>query len=136
MNVSLCNSVHSRAGIACQQAPAYQVPDPQTPKLFHVYITFSLEICDQLAGGIIIPGLGVRGNNLDAACSSSIVSPSEKEDDDYFEEEDDDSFEDPDDSMDSPAAGSSTSPSALYATPTSFAKRPMSPAKEASPLRL
>ena len=116
------------------------MPDPSNPQLFLVYMTFSLEIRDQLTRGIIIPGMGVRCNNFDAACSSWIVSSAEEEDDDSFEDPDDyyfkdpdgDSFEDPGDSMDSPAAGSSPSPSALYATPTSFVKRPMSPAKEAS----
>jgi len=116
------------------------VPDPANPQFFHVYLTFSLEIPDQLARGIIIPGIGVRRNNLDAAEDDDSCELSDEEDDDSWEGSDDCDCEDPDDdpfehlhdSMDCPAAGCSTSPSALYATPTSFGKRPISPAKEAS----
>ena len=49
---------------------ARQVPDHENPKLFHVYITFSLDIQTHLKSGIIIPGIGVRGNDLDASAHS------------------------------------------------------------------
>ena len=79
------------------------MPDPSNPQLFHVYMTFSLEIRDQLTRGIIIPGMGVRCNNFDAACSSWIVSSAEEEDDDSFEDPDDYYFKDPDgDSFEDP----------------------------------
>ena len=75
---------------------AYQMPDPGNPKLFHVYITFSLDIHTHLASGIIIPGIGVRRNNLDAAEDDDALELSDEEDDDSCElsdEEDDDSCE-------------------------------------------
>jgi hypothetical protein len=46
---------------------AYQVPDLENPKLFHVYITFSLDIQTHLKSGIIIPGIGVGRNEFDVA---------------------------------------------------------------------
>jgi hypothetical protein len=61
------------------------MPDPENPKLFHVYITFSLEIPTQLARGIIIPGIGVRRNNLDAAEDDDALELSDEEDDDSCE---------------------------------------------------
>ncbi len=69
---------------------ARQLPDLENPKLFHVYITFSLDIQTHLKSGIIIPGIGVRGNDLDASAHSD-------EDDDESSElsdgEDDESSE-------------------------------------------
>jgi hypothetical protein len=118
---------------------AYQVPDVKNPQLYHVYITFSLEICDRLVSGVIIPGWDVQTNKFCAAYPSfhplktRIVSPSQDEDDEH-DEHDDDCLDEPDDSMDSPAAGSSTSP-AICATPTSVGKWPMSPAKQAAPVK-
>jgi len=119
------------------------MPDPENPKLFHVYITFSLEIPKQLARGIIILGIGIRRNNLDVAEDDDALELSDEEDDDSCElpvdcsceDPDDDPFEDPGDSVDFSVAGSSTSPSALCATETSLGKRPISPAKEASAKR-
>jgi hypothetical protein len=72
------------------------MPDPENPKLFHVYITFSLDIHTNLASGIIIPGIGVRRNNLDVAEDDDALELSDEEDDDSSEpsdEEDDDSSE-------------------------------------------
>ena len=104
------------------------MPDPENPKLFHVYITFSLEIPKKLGTGIIIPGIGVRRTKLHAAEDDDAW---ELSDDCSCEDPDDDPFEDPADSVDSPAAGSSTALSALYANPTSLGKQPISHAKEA-----
>ena len=114
---------------------AKQEPDSEHPQLFHVFITFSLEIPDQLAEGIIIKGIGWRPNSLDAAEDDDAMELSDEEDDELWddsscEDPDDAPFEDPGDSVTSPAAGSSTSPSALYATPASSGKRPISHAQE------
>ena len=129
--------LHRKAGAGANGA--HQLPDVKNPQLYHVYITFSLEICDRLVSGVIIPGLVVQTNKFCAAYPSfhplktRIVSPSQDEDDEHEEEDDDDDCFDEadDDSMDSPAAGSSTSP-AICATPTSVGKRPMSPKQAAS----
>ena len=63
---------------------ARQVPDLENPKLFHVYITFSLDIQTHLKSGIIIPGIGVRGNDLDASAHSdeddAAWAPSDEDD--------------------------------------------------------
>jgi hypothetical protein len=82
---------------------AYQVPDHENPKLFHVYITFSLDLQTHLKSGIIIPGIGVGRNEFDVAQDvvEDVVDDdsselSDEEDDDSSElsdEEDDDSSE-------------------------------------------
>ena len=112
-------SLHRKPGAGANGA--YQLTDPVNQKLFHVYITFSLEIPKQLNRGIIIPGIGVRCNILDTAEDDNSLELSDEEDnyswelsdDCYFEDPEDDPFEDLDDSMDCPAAFSSTSLSAL-----------------------
>ena len=67
---------------------AYQVPDPENPKLFHVYITFSLDIQTHLKSGIIIPGIGVGGVAEDVV--EDVVDDDSSE---LSDEEDDDSSE-------------------------------------------
>ena len=78
---------------------AYQVPDHENPKLFHVYITFSLDIQTHLKSGIIIPGIGVGGvaeDVVEDVVDDDSSELSDEEDDDSSElsdEEDDDSSE-------------------------------------------
>jgi hypothetical protein len=59
---------------------ARQVPDLENPKLFHVYITFSLDIQTHLHTGIIIPGFGVRVNDLDVGEDDAAWAPSDEDD--------------------------------------------------------
>ncbi len=61
------------------------MPDLENPKLFHVYITFSLDIHTHLQSGIIIPGTGVRHNNLDVGEDDADSEPSDEDDDESSE---------------------------------------------------
>ena len=111
--------LHRRAGAGA--SGAYQVLDDKNPVLYHVYVTFSLEICNALMSGDIIPGRNVDTKKFLVAYPS------------YQEVVDDEEHDDDDDDVDSPpAADSSTSPS-ICATPASVGKRPMSP-KPAAPV--
>jgi hypothetical protein len=56
------------------------MPDSENPKLFHVYITFSLDIQAHLASGLIIPGIGFRRSNLDVAEDDDALELSDEED--------------------------------------------------------
>ena len=49
--------MHRKAGAGANGA--YQVLDDKNPVLYHVYVTFSLEICNALMSGDIIPGRNV-----------------------------------------------------------------------------
>ncbi len=103
--------LHRKAGEGANGA--YQVLDDKNPVLYHVHVTFSLEICNALMSGDIIPGLNIDTKKF-------LVSyPSYQEDhypayqeDDADEEHDDDDEHNNDNDVDSPpAAGFSTSPS-------------------------
>ena len=108
--------LHRRAGAGANGA--YQVLDDKNPVLYHVYVTFSLEICNALMSGDIIPGLNIDTKKF------LVAYPSYQEDhypayqeDDADEEHDNDDEHDNDNDVDSPpAAGFSTSPS-ICATP-------------------
>ena len=79
------------------------MPDPGNPKLFHVYITFSLDIHKHLASGLIIPGIGVGRNEFDVAedvvedivddDSSELSDEEDDESSELSDEEDDSSSE-------------------------------------------
>ena len=95
---------------------ARQVPDLENPKLFHVYITFSLDIQTHLKSGIIIPGIGVRGNDLDVGEDDAASAPSDEDDDESSElsdGEDDESSELSDGEDDSSSESSLDSSSEL-----------------------
>ena len=119
--------LHRKAGAGANGA--YQVLDDKNPVLYHVYVTFSLEICNALMSGDIIPGLNVDTTKFLVAYPSYQGDVYPYQEDDANEEHDDDDDEehdDDDDDVDSPpAADSSTSPSTC-ATPASVGKRSMS----------
>jgi len=136
--------LHRKAGAGANGA--YQVLDDKNPVLYHVYVTFSLEICNALMSGDIIPGLNIDTKKFLVAYPSYQEDdyPAYQEDDADEEHDDDDDEEhddndddeehddnddeehDDDDDVDSPpAADFSTSPS-ICATPASVGKRPMS----------
>jgi hypothetical protein len=127
--------------------------DDKNPVLYHVYVTFSLEICNALMSGDIIPGLNIDTQKFLVAYPSYQEDdyPAYQEDDADEEHDDDDDEEhddndddeehddnddeehDDDDDVDSPpAADFSTSPS-ICATPASVGKRPLS-SKQAAPV--
>jgi hypothetical protein len=134
--------LHRRAGAGA--SGAYQVLDEENPVLYHVYITFSLEICNALMRGDIIFGRNVDTTKFLVAYPSYQKDDDDEEYDDNDDEENDDNdvvnhdnkvvvIVDDDDDVDSlPAAGFSTSTS-ICATPASVGKRPMSP-KPAAPV--
>ena len=68
----------------------YQVPDEKNPQLFHVYLTFSLDVPEYLRNGTIIPGIGVDSSTLDAAFCSYATPSHEQEDEEDFDDSDDD----------------------------------------------
>ena len=68
------------------------MPDPENPKLFHVYITFSLDIQTHLESGIIIPGIGVGRNKVDVA-EDVVEDVVDDDSSELSDEEDDDSSE-------------------------------------------
>jgi hypothetical protein len=134
--------LHRRAGAGA--SGAYQVLDDKNPVLYHVYVTFSLEICNALMRGDIIFGRNVDTKKFLVAYPSYQKDDDDEEYDDNDDEEYDDNDDEEhdnkvvvivgdDDDVDSPpAAGFSTSPS-ICATPASVGKRPMSP-KQAAPV--
>ena len=71
---------------------AKQVPDLENPKLFHVYITFSLDIRTHLENGIIIPGICVGRNKVDVA-EDVVEDVVDDDSSEFSDEEDDDSSE-------------------------------------------
>jgi len=124
--------LHRRAGAGA--SGAYQVLDDKNPVLYHVYVTFSLEICNALMSGDIIPGRNVDTKKFLVAYPSYQEVVDDEEHDVVDDEKHDDNvllIVDDDDDVDSPpAAGFSTSPS-ICATPASVGKRPMSPKQPA-----
>ena len=143
--------LHRRAGAGANGA--YQVLDDKNPVLYHVYVTFSLEICNALMSGDIIPGLNIdtqkflvaypsyqeddypayQEDDVDEEHDDDDNEEHDDNDDDEEHDDNDDEEHDDDDDVDSPpAAGFSTSPS-ICDTPASVGKRPMSP-KQASPV--
>ncbi len=119
--------LHRRAGAGANGA--YQVLDDKNPVFYHVYVTFSLEICNALMSGDIIPGLNVDTTKflVDYPSYQGDVYPYQEDDaNEEHDDDDDEEHDDDDDDVDSPpAADSSTSPSTC-ATPASVGKRSMS----------
>lgn len=68
------------------------MPDLENPKLFHVYITFSLDIQTHLENGIIIPGICVGRNKVDVA-EDVVEDVVDDDSSEFSDEEDDDSSE-------------------------------------------
>ena len=60
--------LHRKAGAGANGA--YHLYDVKNPELYHVYITFSLEICNALVSGDIIPGLDV---DTEVSCRLPLV---------------------------------------------------------------
>lgn len=67
-------------------------PDSADPRLYHTFITFSLDIRQALAKGDIVPGLGVRCNPRQAAADKDSWEVWAPDEDEIYATEDPDAW--------------------------------------------